>query len=200
MDERRTAEGVEHLQAAARELLSAARAFLDVVEDVVEDSDRLSGAASSVADLVRATLGGNTAEQPWHRAAWRPSVVAEDDLDDAPVAGFDEPYGHERADGANEEGPSGGSRGRTPGEAPTAKASSKRAPAKRAPAKRAPAKGASAKRAPAKRAPARRAPAKEAGVSSSGRAASARSAGGGPGGADTPQRRETSRVRRIAVD
>ena len=57
MDERRSAEGVEHLQAAARELLGAARAFLDVIEDVVEDSDRLSAAADTVSDLVRNGLG-----------------------------------------------------------------------------------------------------------------------------------------------
>lgn len=57
MDERRSAEGVEHLQAAARELLGAARAFLDVVEDVVEDSERFSGAAATVSDLLRNGLG-----------------------------------------------------------------------------------------------------------------------------------------------
>jgi hypothetical protein len=33
--------GTEHLQSAAREMLSAARAFLDAVEDLVEDPDRI---------------------------------------------------------------------------------------------------------------------------------------------------------------
>ena len=33
--------GTEHLQTAAREMLSAARAFLDAVEDLVEDPDRI---------------------------------------------------------------------------------------------------------------------------------------------------------------
>ena len=50
MDDRRTAEGVEHLQTAARELLSAARAFLDVVEEVVEDPERVSNAAQGVSE------------------------------------------------------------------------------------------------------------------------------------------------------
>ena len=33
----RTGEAVAHLQAAAREMIAAARAFLDVAEEVVED-------------------------------------------------------------------------------------------------------------------------------------------------------------------
>ncbi len=37
MNDERMREGVEHLQAAALELIEAARAFLDVAEDVVKD-------------------------------------------------------------------------------------------------------------------------------------------------------------------
>ena len=74
MDDQRAADGVEHLQRAARELLAAARSFLDVVEDVVEDRDRLSGAAASVVDLVRDGVATVTAAssplQPWETAAW----------------------------------------------------------------------------------------------------------------------------------
>ena len=44
-------EGVAHLQAAAREMVAAAREFLDAVEHVVEDDDRLSRAAGGVTDL-----------------------------------------------------------------------------------------------------------------------------------------------------
>ncbi|MDQ2678266.1 MAG: hypothetical protein M3Y51_05935 [Actinomycetota bacterium] len=51
------AEGIEHLQHAARELVAAARSFLDVVEQVVEDDERLSGAASTIADMVGRGLG-----------------------------------------------------------------------------------------------------------------------------------------------
>lgn len=48
-----TREGVEHLQAAAREMVAAARAFLDAVEEVVEDDDRLSSLVGGVTDLIR---------------------------------------------------------------------------------------------------------------------------------------------------
>jgi hypothetical protein len=44
-------EGVAHLQAAAREMVAAAREFLDAFEHVVEDDDRLSRAAAGVTDL-----------------------------------------------------------------------------------------------------------------------------------------------------
>lgn len=44
-------QGIEHLQTAAHEMLAAARAFLDVVEDVVSDRDKLGGVASSLTDL-----------------------------------------------------------------------------------------------------------------------------------------------------
>lgn len=46
--------GVEHLQAAAHEMLAAARSFLDVVEDVVKDRDKLGAVASTVSDLLGA--------------------------------------------------------------------------------------------------------------------------------------------------
>ncbi len=74
MDDQRAADGVEHLQSAARELLAAARSFLDVVEEVVDDRDRLSGAAASVVDLVRDGVATVTAAssplQPWETPAW----------------------------------------------------------------------------------------------------------------------------------
>jgi hypothetical protein len=46
------ADGVAHLQAAARELVAAGRSFLDAVEDVVEDNDRMAGVMSGVSDLL----------------------------------------------------------------------------------------------------------------------------------------------------
>ena len=87
------AEGVEHLQAAARELLLAARSFLNVVEEVVEDRDRLAGAAAGVTDLLRdtlsATLGSSAPLEPWERAAWQqppPDPADAAPADVAPVA------------------------------------------------------------------------------------------------------------------
>jgi hypothetical protein len=56
----RAREGVEHLQAAARELIAAARAALDVAEEVVNDPDAVSsmaGSLSSVGDLARRLTG-----------------------------------------------------------------------------------------------------------------------------------------------
>lgn len=85
MDDPRAAQGVEHLQSAARELLKAARSFLDVVEEVVEDPERLTGAASGLADLVTSSFGRRP--QPWESAAWvdddpsDPEGRPEDDTD-----------------------------------------------------------------------------------------------------------------------
>jgi hypothetical protein len=56
----RAREGVEHLQSAARELIAAARAALDVAEEVVNDPDAVSslaGSLSSVGDLARRLTG-----------------------------------------------------------------------------------------------------------------------------------------------
>lgn len=147
MEDDRTAEAVEHLQTAARELLLAARSFLDVVEEVVEDRDRLAGAASSVVTLLRDGVTGAMPQgatlQPWEQAAW--GVVTPDDAD-----GSDPDL---RAEGDVNPEPVGPSAET----APATKAPAKKAPAKRAPAKRAPAEKASAKGAPAKRAPAKKA-------------------------------------------
>lgn len=85
MDDPRATQGVEHLQSAARELLKAARSFLDVVEEVVEDPERLTGAASGLADLVTSSFGRRP--QPWESAAWvdddpsDPEGRPEDDTD-----------------------------------------------------------------------------------------------------------------------
>jgi len=57
----RARQGVEHLQAAARELIEAARAALDVAEDMVNDPDALASLAALVAglgDTVRRVAGG----------------------------------------------------------------------------------------------------------------------------------------------
>jgi hypothetical protein len=48
--EDRARQGVEHLQAAARELIEAARAALDVAEDLVNDPERAAALVGSLAD------------------------------------------------------------------------------------------------------------------------------------------------------
>lgn len=206
MDERRTAEGVEHLQAAARELLGAARAFLDVVEEVVEDSDRLSGAAATISDLVRNFTGRGP--QPWEQAAW----TTDDDRGPSDTAWWDEPYENDNEDEDVAAGPSttpptgdAGQAGEaeepraeeTPSErAPAKNASAKKAAAKKAPAKKTPAKKAAAKRSPSKKAPSATAPANTANAGDA-----SEDAAPAEGGSDsTASTRPTSRVRRISVE
>ena len=46
-------DGVAHLQTAARELVAAARSFLDLVEDVVNDEGRLTSVVETVTDALR---------------------------------------------------------------------------------------------------------------------------------------------------
>jgi len=55
--EEHAAEGLEHLQAAALELIAAARAFLDVAEGVVREP----GVAATI---VRSVLGGPSPPPP----------------------------------------------------------------------------------------------------------------------------------------
>ena len=57
----RARQGVEHLQAAARELIQAARAALDVAEELVNDPDAvasLAGVATTFGDFARRVTGG----------------------------------------------------------------------------------------------------------------------------------------------
>lgn len=56
----RARDGIEHLQAAARELIAAARAGLDVAEEVVNDPESAASVArtlSSVGELARYVSG-----------------------------------------------------------------------------------------------------------------------------------------------
>jgi hypothetical protein len=68
--------GLEHLQRAAREMIAASRALLDVAEELVEDPK----AASGIIDLLGA-VAGRAGQGP---AAAHPSDVPDDD-DDPPV-------------------------------------------------------------------------------------------------------------------
>jgi hypothetical protein len=66
----RAREGVEHLQAAARELIEAARAALDVAEELVDDPESVAslvGTLASAADVAKRVTGSGG----WPRA--RPS-------------------------------------------------------------------------------------------------------------------------------
>jgi hypothetical protein len=48
------AKGVEHLQAAALEMISAARSFLDAIEELVSDPDKIGEVVSSVGSAAAA--------------------------------------------------------------------------------------------------------------------------------------------------
>ena len=54
MNEDRARQGVEHLQAAAVEVISAMRAFLDVAEDLVRDPAQAATLASAMAEAAKA--------------------------------------------------------------------------------------------------------------------------------------------------
>jgi hypothetical protein len=129
MNDERAAEGLDHLQRAAREMVAAARSFLDVVEELVEDRSALAeaaatvtGLAGAVTDAVRGGLGGRgpaDRPEPWETAAWGDppfehdvadvaDVADEDDEDDRTAAGADAGTAADAADGAPDPAGSGG--------------------------------------------------------------------------------------------
>ncbi|MCX7620318.1 MAG: hypothetical protein N2037_05660 [Acidimicrobiales bacterium] len=53
IDDERIAAGVDHLQAAALEMIAAARSFLDLLEDLVADRDKMADVVAAVGDAAR---------------------------------------------------------------------------------------------------------------------------------------------------
>ena len=53
VNDERAATGVEHLQAAAREMVEAARAFLDVIDDFVGDDEKVASVAEAFGSIAR---------------------------------------------------------------------------------------------------------------------------------------------------
>lgn len=53
----RAADGLAHLQTAARELIQAARAVLDVAEELVEDPATVRSVADALGAVVRSAAG-----------------------------------------------------------------------------------------------------------------------------------------------
>ena len=53
MNDERARQGVEHLQAAAIEVIAALKAFLDVAEEVVRDPAGVAALASTLLDAAR---------------------------------------------------------------------------------------------------------------------------------------------------
>ena len=54
MSDDRARQGVEHLQAAAIEMIAAFRAFLDLAEEVVRDPSAVTAFAASLVETARA--------------------------------------------------------------------------------------------------------------------------------------------------
>lgn len=74
--------GTEHLQTAAREMLSAARAFLDAVEDLVEDPDRIKELGHAVGTVAQQVARvGRSAMTSEDDAAWFDRGDHDADLD-----------------------------------------------------------------------------------------------------------------------
>jgi hypothetical protein len=78
--DRRAADGLGHLQSAARELIQAARALLDVVEELVDDpatvgvvTDAVGSVVRQAARVGRQAAGGAPSDDP--DGAPRPSGV-----------------------------------------------------------------------------------------------------------------------------
>lgn len=61
MNDERAVEGLEHLQTAAFEIIAAARAFLDVAEDLVRDPGAAATIVHAAASVGRVVLGGGEA-------------------------------------------------------------------------------------------------------------------------------------------
>ena len=70
----RASDGLAHLQAAAREAIAAARAFLDVAEELVADPAAVSAVVDAVGSAVRVA-----ARKGREAAGQRP--YADDDVD-----------------------------------------------------------------------------------------------------------------------
>lgn len=45
-------QGIEHLQTAAKEMVFAARSFLDAIEGVITDRDKMSAAVGTMTDIL----------------------------------------------------------------------------------------------------------------------------------------------------
>ncbi len=74
----RAREGVEHLQRAAREMIAAARAMLDVVAELVEDPATVPTLVSSLGAAARA------AAQSWPFPSPERDPTGPDEPDDGP--------------------------------------------------------------------------------------------------------------------
>ena len=77
----RAREGVEHLQTAARELIAAARAALDVAEEWVNDPESVASLVSTLAtvgDVAQRVASGLSRQGPAPSTAAEPAAAPDD--------------------------------------------------------------------------------------------------------------------------
>lgn len=67
MNDDRARQGVEHLQAAAVEIIGALRAFLDIAEEVVRDPTMAATLAGSIVEAARPAEAGDDPPAPESR-------------------------------------------------------------------------------------------------------------------------------------
>jgi hypothetical protein len=75
-------DGVEHLQAAAHEMIAAGRAFLDAVEDVVRDRDAVASVVDAFGSIAHAAT--QAASQASRMATGRDRPTSSAGGDDEP--------------------------------------------------------------------------------------------------------------------
>ena len=75
MNDERAKQGVEHLQAAAIEVIAAFRAFLDVAEEVVRDPSAVTAFASSLVETARAAAPTTPSSEPGGDPSAEPRVT-----------------------------------------------------------------------------------------------------------------------------
>jgi hypothetical protein len=85
VSDERTAEGLEHLQTAAREMIEAARAFLDVVDDFVRDDEKVASVAEAFGSVARGARRAAQDRPPTNDPSGGSGPDAGDDGFDGPV-------------------------------------------------------------------------------------------------------------------
>ena len=75
MNDERARQGMEHLQAAAIEVIAAMRAFLDVAEEVVRDPAGAAALATSLVESARPPGSPAPPSDPEAAAAAEPRVT-----------------------------------------------------------------------------------------------------------------------------
>ena len=75
---------VDRLQSAARDVIDAARSFLDLLQDVVDDRDRVQGLVDTFTGFVEGMAGPANAPGPEHAGSGASGPDGPEDPDDDP--------------------------------------------------------------------------------------------------------------------